>query len=310
MKKIVISAIVLISLLGLIGIIATLNRKGMGNLQITGYVTVIDNYGREVTIPKKPERIVSTAPSNTEILFALGLGDKVVGVTKYCNYPIEAKEREKIGGFTTVDVEKVVALEPDLVLAAGGNGEEAIQKLEDLNLTVVVLDPKGIDDILQNIRLVGKASGTEEDALGLVKKMNQRIEAITSKTTTLSGMEKPRVFYVLWHDPLMSAGSGTFADDLIDMAGGINIAHELDGYKSISLENVIEQDPQVIIASVGMNPTTLEYVRNEPRLQGTAAMKDGGVYGIDSDIVSRPGPRIVDALEEFARFIHPELFQQ
>ncbi len=308
MRKVVIIALVLISLLGLIGIINTLNRGEIEKIQINSFATVIDNFGREVTIPKKPERIVSTAPSSTEILFTLGLGDKVVGVTKYCDFPEDAKEKEKIGGFSTVDVERIVALKPDLVVAASGNGDEVIQMMEDLNLSVIVLDPKNIDDILNNILLIGKTTGTEKDALRVVDKLEDRIKVITSKTVTLSEIEKPKVFYVLWNDPLMSAGSGTFADDLMEMAGGINIASELEGHKSISLETVINKNPQVIIASVGMDPVTLEYAMNEPRLKGTVAVKNENIYGINSDIVNRPGPRIIDALEEFARLIHPDLF--
>jgi len=308
MRKVVIIALVLISLLGLIGIINTLNGREIEKIQINSFATVIDNFGREVTIPKKPERIVSTAPSSTEILFTLGLGDKVVGVTKYCDFPEDAKEKEKIGGFSTVDIERIVALKPDLVVAASGNGDEVIQMMEDLNLSVIVLDPKNIDDILNNILLIGKTTGTEEDALRVVDKLEDRIKVITSKTVTLSEIEKPKVFYVLWNDPLMSAGSGTFADDLMEMAGGINIASELEGHKSISLETVINKNPHVIIASVGMDPVTLEYAMNEPRLKGTVAVKNGDIYGINSDIVNRPGPRIIDALEEFARLIHPDLF--
>ena len=262
---------------------------------------------KEGGVGKTPERIVSTAPSNTEILYALGLGDEVVGVTEYCNYPAEAKLKEKIGGFSTVNLEKVVALNPDLVLASGGVQEQTANKLKELGLNVVLLDPKSVEDIIEDIRLVGSITGREEVARELADNLEQRVKAVTDRTEMLPDDQKPRVLYVLWHDPLMSAGSATFADDLIRKAGGVNIAN-FSGYKAISLESAIEQNPQVIICSVGMSPTTLEWVRNESKLKVTDALKNGRVYAIDSDIVSRAGPRIVEALEQIASYIHPELF--
>lgn len=262
-------------------------------------LVVTDDLGRNVTITNKPERIISTSPSNTEILFALGLGDKVVGVTDYCNYPPEALEKGKIGGFSTVNIETIISLQPDLVLASDKTGEENIRKLENFGVPVIVLHPTNIEGALRNIELVGEITGVKESASKLVMDLKERIGAIRHLK------EKPKVLYVVWHDPLMSAGKETFADDLIKRAGGINIA-DFTGYKVISLEVVVSENPDVIIVGLGHGDAgnkTLEYVMNGERLEGTNAIKNGRVYGINTDLTGRAGPRIVYALEKFAEWI-------
>ena len=273
---------------------------------------IVDGLGRNITIEKIPQRIVSLSPSNTEILFALGLGDKVVGVTEYCNYPQAATTKPKIGGFSTVDIEKVVSLEPDLVLAANIHSKTAIPALEKLGLTVVALTPNSLPEVLDSITLIGKITGQNKQASNLVSDLRPRIEAITDKTQTLSPNQRPRVFYITWHDPLMTAGTGTLADDVISSAGGQNIASDISGDKTIDLETVIYRDPQVIVASIGMGTgedLPWQYVQNEPRLKNTQALLNDRIYKIDGDLIHRPGPRIVEALEQMAHFIHPELFK-
>ncbi len=262
-------------------------------------ITVTDDFGRNVTITKEPERIVSTAPSNTEILFALGLENKTVGVTEYCNYPTGALKKEKIGGFSTVNIEKIISLKPDLVVASGKTGNENIGMLENFGVSVVVLDPTNIEGILKDIELVGEITGTNENASKLVADMEERINAIKPPG------EKLRVVYVVWHDPLMGAGKETFADDLIKKAGGINIAN-FTGYKVISLESVISENPDIIITSVGHGDAknmTYGFILNEPGLRIVNAVKNGKIYGIDADLTGRGAPRIVDALEQFSEWI-------
>jgi iron complex transport system substrate-binding protein len=273
---------------------------------------IVDGLGRSVKIDKIPQRIVSLAPSNTEILFTLGLGDKVVGVTEYCNYPQEAVTKSKVGGFSNVDIEKVISLEPDLVLATHIHEKSVIPALEKLGLTVVALTPASLNEVLDSITLVGKITGRTREASKLVKYLGTRIEAVVDKTRTLSPDQKPRVFYITWHDPLMTAGAATLADDVISSAGGQNIAYDISGDKAITLETVIYRDPEVIVASVGMGSgedLPWQYVQTEPRLENTQALLNDRVYKIDGDIIHRPGPRIVDALEQMAQFIHPELFK-
>jgi iron complex transport system substrate-binding protein len=273
---------------------------------------IVDSLGRSVTIDKIPQRIVSLAPGNTEILFALGLGDKVVGVTEYCNYPQEAMNKPKVGGFSNVDIEKVVSLEPDLVLATHIHEKTVIPALEKLGLTVVALTPGSLNEVLDSITLVGKITGQSGEASKLINDLGTRIKAVSDKTRNLSPDQKPRVFYVTWHDPLMTAGTETLADDVISSAGGQNIAYDISGDKAIDLETVIYRDPQVIVASVGMGSgedLPWQYVQTEPRLKNTQALLNNRVYKIDGDVIHRPGPRIVDALEQMAQFIHPELFK-
>ena len=277
----------------------------------TGEVT--DQLGRTVQLDGIPQRIISLAPSNTEILFALGLADRVVAVTDYCDYPSEAKEKPSIGGFSTPNIEELVALSPDLILATSIHEKRIIPQLEGKGMTVFALNPKTLDEVLEAISLVGEITGEEEEASGLVAEMQNRIKAVTAKGDGLPENERPRVFYIVWHDPLMAAGSGTLQDDLIEKAGGINIARDLAGYADISLEAFIAANPQVMIAGGGHGSgedLTFQFAKTEPRLGNTAARQNNRVYMIDGNLASRPGPRIVEGLEKFAEFIHPELFKE
>lgn len=276
-------------------------------------IEVTDQLGRVVKLEKIPERIISLAPSNTEILFALGLGDRVVAVTDFCNYPPEAEEKPSIGGFSTPNIEEVVALSPDLILATSIHEKRIIPQLEGKGLAVFALDPKTVDEVLEAITLVGEVTGKREEASGLVAEMRNRIKAVTDKSDNLPETERPRVLYAVWHDPLMAPGSRTLQDDLIEKAGGINITRDLTGYAAITLEAVIATNPEVMIAGgshgagAGLN---FQFIKTEPRLRNTDARRNNRVYGVDGDLVSRPGPRIAEGLEKFAEFIHPELFSE
>ncbi len=273
---------------------------------------IVDGVGRQVSISEQPETIVSLAPSNTEILFALGLGDKLVAVSQYCNYPPEVQNKPKVGGFSTINIEKVVSLEPDLVLATGGVQKKVVRDLERLGLTVISLDAKRIGDVLQNILLVGKVTGRMESAKRLRSNLEERIRTVTNKTGDLPDTQRPRVFYEVQYDPLMTAGPGTFIDDLIHLAGGVNIASDsATEFPVYNLEILIERNPEVIIVSFshGSIMASVEGVKNRKRWQITDAVKNNRLYGIHADLVSRPGPRIVDGLEDIAKYIHPELFK-
>jgi iron complex transport system substrate-binding protein len=273
-------------------------------------MTITDQLGRTVTLKtNSPQRIISLAPSNTEILFALELGDRIAGVTDYCNYPPEAKTKPSIGNYNSPNIEEIIAKEPDLVLATEVH-ETTIAQLESRGITVVALSPKTIDEVIDSITMVGKITGQEKEAASLVADMQKRIKAVTDKTSKLSESQKPRVFYIFWQDPIWTAGAGSFEDELIQKAGGVNIAHDLNGYAAISLETVINDNPQVIIAGVDMGTgkdSPLLFVQDEDRLQDVDARQNERIYGTNMDIVGRPGPRIVDALEEFLKLIHPEL---
>jgi len=277
-------------------------------------VEMTDQAGRIVSIEKMPEKIISLAPGNTEILYALGLEDRLVGVTEYCDYPEAAKQKPQIGGFSTVDIERIVEIQADLILAANIHKGEVIPQLERLGFTVLALDPKTLDEVLEAINLIGRFTGKTEEAARLTTEMDSRIKAITDKTAALPEAQRPTVFYILWHDPLMTVGRETRIHELIAKAGGKNIAGDLaDEYPKLSLEAVIMANPQVIIAGSGHGTSQdvpLQFALTEPRLAGVAARQNGRIYEIDSDLTSRPGPRIVDGLEKLAEFIHPELFKE
>ena len=275
-----------------------------------GSIQITDQLGRTVTLNGTPQRIISLAPANTEILFALGLGDKVVGDTDYCNYPAEAQNVSKVGGFSTPTIEKIVALEPYVVFAAPIHEDTVIPQLENLGIKVIALAPTTINETYDAIELVGNVTGVQKAADTLVKNMKARINAVTSLVANLSDKEKPNVFYIVWHDPLMSAGGDTLQSQIIELAGGKNIFVNSSGYPPVSLETVLDRNPDIIIASTGMGSgvdAPLNWALNESRLQVTNASKEGKIFSINTDLTGRFGPRIVDAVEEMFRLIHPDL---
>lgn len=273
-----------------------------GQTPVINYV--FDDLGRLVAINGTPQRIVSLAPSNTEILFALGLGDKVVGVTDYCDYPPEALDKEKVGGYANPDIEKIVALNPDLVLAGYGNPIEVVYTLAGLGLTVFGIKTTDLADLLNDIRRVGEITDKELDAQALTSAMASRIEAVTNQTEELE--QRPRVFYIVWHDPLWTAGSGTFINELIEKAGGVNIFGNVISYPMVSIEDVLARDPEIIITS----ELSYDWAKNATELASTNASQTGRIYTVDDDLVQRPGSRLVEGLEWFAHFIHPEIFEE
>jgi iron complex transport system substrate-binding protein len=267
-----------------------------------------------VTIPALPQRIISLAPSDTEILFALGLGPKVVAIDDFSDFPTEAKNLPKIGGMNgTYNFEQIVALKPDLILAAGVTAPEAIKKLEDLKLTTVVLGTAQttFDSISSDITAVGQITGQDEQATQLTGAMKAKFEALKAKLATAKA--KPRVYWELdATDPAKpySVGPGNFVSDLIGLAGGANIFEQASSpFPQVSAEQIVAADPEVIILSDAAYGITVESVGQRPGWQAIQAVKQQRVAPIDDNLVSRPGPRIVDGLEATARIIHPELFK-
>ncbi|MDD3621276.1 MAG: helical backbone metal receptor [Methanofollis sp.] len=275
-------------------------------------VTVTDDFGEEVTIATRPMRIISLSPANTEIIFALGLGDRVVGVTDYCNYPEEATEKPKVGGFSTVNIERVVAEKPDLVFASVGNTEEVVTHLRKLGLTVVTINPDSVQGSLHDIKLVGRATGTDAEAEALTSSMQERIDAVTE--TVKSASDRPTVMHVVWYDPVWVSGNNTFQDELIEIAGGVNAFSDLEGWQIVTLEKVLTTDPDVILVNSGTgmdggeNDLIYRYFADEPRFQDLKAVKEGRLYIVPSDVIDRGGPRIVDAIDAVAADIHPDHF--
>jgi len=279
--------------------------------------TVVDDFGRNVTLSNVPQRIVSLAPSNTEILFALGLGSKVVGVTKFCDYPPEVPEKVKngdiavIGGFADPSIERIIALNPDLVLAASSLQEKVVKDLEEKGIAVIALNPKKVDQILADIILVGRASGKLEEAENLTDHMRQLIDTVISKGENAT--YRPRVYYEVWYEPLYTIGPGTWQNELIEMAGGVNIfADAKEAYPIVSAEAVIERNPEIIVVKIGYmgsaQSAIWEDFEKRPGWIAISAVKNGRIYEIDENTVVRSGPRIVQGLQQLAKFIHPEIF--
>ena len=279
----------------------------------SGNVTVTDDYGVKVSIVSEPQSIVSLAPSNAEILGALDLMDRVVGVTDYSNYPPEAATKTNVGGYTTVNVEKVVNLTPDIVIAYSGNGNETIDNLRKLGLNVVVLDPKDIEGVFNDIILVGKATGTEDKADALVSSLREREASIRNLVAKANGT--PTVAHVVSYEPIYVAGKNTFQDEVIGVAGGKNAFSKIDEWGTINVEDLIITDPDYILINSGSgmsdangsNPV-YNYFAQNTQLQGIKAISENHLILVDADIISRGGPRIIDAIETVAKLIHPECF--
>lgn len=283
------------------------NPAKSNEIESQAEITIIDDYGRSITVPKNPQKIISITPSTTEILYAVGLGDRVIGVDEYSDYPEEAKNKTRIGSYLTPNLEIIASLEPDLILASDMTSEDDIAMMEEKGLVVVVLAPKTIEGIIQDIKLVGVIGDKTSEADNLAYSLEQRIDAITSMTSN-NISQRPRVYIEYY--PYWTYGPGSFGNDLILMAGGGNIAASTSAaYIEISNEFLVASNPEIIILTVGLHaPTTIEDVRTRTGWDETDAIKLDRVYTIDDDIMSRPGPRIVDALEQLAELIHPELF--
>ena len=273
--------------------------------------TYTDDMGRAVAIDQIPQRIVSFGPSITEILFALSLEEKVVGVSDYCDYPEAAELKPKVGDAFNPSLEKIVELEPDLVLTV--KQEQLNRELDALGIEFMVLDPEDIDAILGDIELVGEITGTKKRAEELIKDMQDSISQVIA---LMEDAPKVSVFFIIdATDPTLpwTAGTGSFIDALITMAGGENVAGEAVGaWVPFSLEQVVSSDPEVIIIQTmiaGIPTISKEELDEHPVWGEMTAVRQGKVYIIDGDLVSRPGPRIVQGLEEMAKIIHPELFE-
>ena len=267
---------------------------------LTFPITITDDFGFRVVIEKQPERIVSLAPSNTENLFALGLGDRIVGVTDYCDYPPEALKKPKIGGFTTINIEKILKLNPDLVVASYGNGEQNIETMRSLGLKVIAFNPKTIKDIERNILILGKITGKEEKAKEIVNFMERKV-----KESKNDFKRRPKVMHILWHDPIWISGSNTFIDELIRIAGGENAFSDLEGWKIVSKEDIMVRNPDVILVSSGsgMGGKGKNYIYEWVMQLDIDAVKRKHVYIVDADLISRPSYRIVYALENISTIL-------
>ncbi len=269
-------------------------------------ITVTDDHGTAITLAAVPHRLIALAPNVTEILFALGLGREVVGVSSYSNYPAAATKLPVVFTYTGMNYEKAISLKPDLIVAAALVPAATVAKLRSLHLTVLVTDPHDLAGILRDIRLVGAATGAGATANALSARLQARIDHVRAVVRT--ARTHPRVFYEL-DSTLYSVGRGSFVDALITAAGGVNVAATSSNpYPQLSREALLAANPDDYILGDATGGVTPASVAARPGFALLAAVKHHHVYAFNDDLASRPGPRIVDGLETLARIIHPELF--
>lgn len=280
--------------------------------------SLVDDQNYNTTLTAYPEKIVSVAPSCTEILFAIDAGDQVVAVTDYCNYPynfstwIAAGNMTSIGDFTAPNLEVIYSLDPDLILASGGVQTESVDTLRERGYKVLVLDPTSVDGILKNIELVGNATGKRAEATALVNDLTSRINAVGE---TVANAAKPKVYYEVYYEITSSwtIGAKAWQTELIEKAGGTNVFgdQQMDYYQ-YQAEALIARNPDVIVLpGEGMGTGTaesLDAVKARPGWDTTNAVQNDRIYQINSDIIERAGPRVAETIEQLAEFLHPELF--
>lgn len=273
----------------------------------TTYQTVKDEIGREVKITTSPKRIVSLAPSITEILFALNLGEQVVGVTSYCNYPAQATKIKQVSDTLHPNLEMIISLKPDLVLISTASQlEQFMAKLSEIGIPVFVIKSQSVEGVLSSIELVGQVTDRKIQAKNLVDSLENRLEKVKEQG---QGQTPPKVFFIVGTEPLITAGKGAFVTDLINLAGGKSISDDVETeWPAYSIESVIARSPEIILLPGGhnfdINDTESAKALLPKGLEATPAVIKKKTYQIDGDLILRPGPRIVDGLEQMAKLFH------
>ena len=270
--------------------------------------TVTDQLGRQIQIPDHPTRIVSLAPSITEILFALELSERLVGATQFSDHPAAARSLPKVGSYVHLNVEKIVALRPDLCIAVkDGNPISAIDKLENMAIPVYAVDPRDLEAVLATLEELGRLLGVADKATETVNHLRARIDLV--KQHICGASHRPTVFFQIGISPIVSVGTPTFLHELITMAGGINLAQGKTPYPRFSKEEVIVMRPEIIIITSMARQAVFEEVKRDwQKWDAMPAVQNDRIYLVDSDVLDRSGPRLVDGLEMLARLIHPNEF--
>ncbi|KRF03341.1 ABC transporter substrate-binding protein [Paenibacillus sp. Soil766] len=275
-------------------------------------LTETDATGKKITFVKAPEKIVSTSPSETEILFALGLADRIVGVSKSDNFPKEVESKAKIGSTTTPNAEAIVATGADLVVTGISIKDTALENLRTLGLNVICSDPKNLNDVLNEILFLGRITDKQKEAEALVAQMKADIKKVTDVAATIK-LEKKKKVYIEF-SPGWTVGSGEFMNELITLSGGLNIASDVKGWIQIDEEKIIKDNPDVIIYT--LDKVDKEGKKLEDLIHGRTgwrditAIKTEQVIGLNGDVLSRPGPRITQALLGIANAIYPDLYKK
>ena len=262
-------------------------------------LTIKDCRGKSITIPREPRRIVSTVPSNTEILFALGLDNQIVGVGVWDDYPLAAKKKPKVGD-RTISLERLITLKPDLVVAHGNLNSDVIPSIEKYGITVVAIDPKTISQVESDIALIGRVTNREKNASAINKKLADAKSFVQRKAAGMKS--KPKVLVAVQGEPLWAAGPNTFIDEMIALAGGVNIASDVKpGFSQFSSEAAVWRHPDIII---GTDKGDKKIFTNG-LWKNTNAARTGKVYEVDPNLLVRPGPRLAEGMLMMERLIHP-----
>ncbi|WNC12919.1 ABC transporter substrate-binding protein [Brevibacillus brevis] len=272
-------------------------------------LTVTDSTGKEVTIPKEPKRIVSTSPAETEILFALGLDQQIVGVSDYDDYPEAAKSKPKVGGVVKPNEEAILAQSPDLVIGGISMERPVADKLKTMGMPVFVTHPKKLDDIMSDILAIGTITNRQEQAEKLVAQMKADIARVTDAVKDVKPEERKKVY--LEFSPGWTVGKGEFLDELITLAGAANIASDTEGWNPISEEKIVKDDPDVILYANGITDDKTgkkleDIITQRSGWEKIKAIRDKQIFGMDQNTLSRPGPRITQGLIEVAKAIYPD----
>jgi len=275
-------------------------------------IQLTDGLGRSVVLKEAAQRIISLAPSNTEILFAIGAGSQMVGRDSLSDYPAESANVTDIGSaYEALNTEMIISLKPDLIIAAEINTPEQVKELEDLGLTVYYLNnPHTLEELYDNLQIVAQLTGREAETTALIDSLKARVAAVDEKIAPLSS--RISIFYEIdGTDPAKpyTAGKDTFITLLIERAGGYNIAADIEGYPQLSLEQVVAADPAFILLGDAAYGVTPESIATRPGWENLSAVKNGQVFPFDDNLLSRPGPRLVDGLEALAKLLRPELFK-
>jgi iron complex transport system substrate-binding protein len=267
-----------------------------------------DQLGRQIKLPRQPQRVVALAPSITEIIFSLGEEQRLKGVTQFSNYPAAATQLPNVGSYVHLNLEKIVALRPDLCIAVkDGNPRGIADRLESMEIPVYAVDPRNVTTVMETITEIGRLLNADTKAARLVESMQTRIETV--KTLVSDTKHQPRVFYQIGIAPIVSAGTRTFIHELITLAGGRNVTAGPVAYPRLSREQVLELSPEVFIITSMARQAVFEKVKREwSRWPALPAVRDQRIFLVDSDLFDRPTPRLVDGLEQLVRLIHPELF--
>ncbi|MGB6288856.1 MAG: cobalamin-binding protein [Desulfobulbales bacterium] len=275
-------------------------------LLIAGSVT--DQVGRTLVVPENPTRVIALAPSITEIIYDLGQEKRLVGVTQYSTYPSEAELLPRVGSYVRLDIEKIVALKPDLCLATkDGNPKHIVDKIFSLGIPIYVINPQNLQQIMDTITRLGSLLHAEQTAAALVSDMEKRIGQVQARIKNRP--DRPRVFFQIDAEPLFSAGTNTFIHELIELAGGINTTAGEVSYPRYSWEDIIVLQPEIVLISSMAGGLAPEYLLNSwKKWNLLSAVKNDQVFVVDAELFDRPTPRLINGLEVIAAIIHPELF--